>query len=209
MEPCHVLETVQREKEKNPSSALVVLPHWNYEMELYPQPAHRQLAFAVIEAGADAVIGHHTHRVGGLEFHKGKMIGYSIGNWWLPHCVYFDGAVTYQEDACLQLALEWLPNQEVQAHWYKYRPDDHLLVYRNSEAVSKSVELQRRTPFAGMDHQTYCQWFQKHRIKKKMLPVYADYRQNYINRLKDRYVLLRHFGVEAIERTGLRKAIGL
>jgi len=34
----------------------------------------------LIDAGADLVIGSHPHVVQGLEFYKGKLIAYSLGN---------------------------------------------------------------------------------------------------------------------------------
>lgn len=43
-------------------------------------PYERPLAHAAIEAGADAVIGHHAHIVRGIEFHRGKPIFHGLGN---------------------------------------------------------------------------------------------------------------------------------
>lgn len=40
----------------------------------------RKFSRAVIDAGADVVIGHGPHVVRGLEFYKGKLIAYSLGN---------------------------------------------------------------------------------------------------------------------------------
>jgi poly-gamma-glutamate synthesis protein (capsule biosynthesis protein) len=43
-------------------------------------PYERPLAHAAIEAGADAVIGHHAHIVRGIEFHRGRPIFHGLGN---------------------------------------------------------------------------------------------------------------------------------
>lgn len=43
-------------------------------------PYERPLAHAAIEAGADAVIGHHAHIVRGLEFHLGRPVFHGLGN---------------------------------------------------------------------------------------------------------------------------------
>jgi poly-gamma-glutamate capsule biosynthesis protein CapA/YwtB (metallophosphatase superfamily) len=40
----------------------------------------RKMARAAIDAGADIVIGHHPHVLQGLEWYKGKLIAYSMGN---------------------------------------------------------------------------------------------------------------------------------
>jgi hypothetical protein len=45
-----------------------------------PRGDLRQWAHAVIDAGADAVIGHGPHVLRGIEFYRGKPIAYSLGN---------------------------------------------------------------------------------------------------------------------------------
>ncbi|WP_427963509.1 CapA family protein [Altererythrobacter sp.] len=43
-------------------------------------PYERDLARAAIDAGCDAVIGHHAHIARGIEFHRGKPIFHGLGN---------------------------------------------------------------------------------------------------------------------------------
>lgn len=43
-------------------------------------PYERPLAQAAIDAGADAVIGHHAHIIRGVEFHRGRPIFHGLGN---------------------------------------------------------------------------------------------------------------------------------
>ncbi len=43
-------------------------------------PYERALAHATIDAGADAVLGHHAHIVKGIEFHRGRPIFHGLGN---------------------------------------------------------------------------------------------------------------------------------
>ncbi len=43
-------------------------------------PYERPLAHAAIEAGADAVLGHHAHIAKGIEFHRGRPIFHGLGN---------------------------------------------------------------------------------------------------------------------------------
>ena len=45
-----------------------------------PRGDLRQWAHAVIDAGADAVVGHGPHVLRGIEFYRGKPIAYSLGN---------------------------------------------------------------------------------------------------------------------------------
>ena len=41
---------------------------------------HTDLAHALVDAGADVVLGHHPHVLHGIEFYKGKPILYSLGH---------------------------------------------------------------------------------------------------------------------------------
>ncbi len=54
--------------------------HGGEEYREVPIPAARKLHAAVIEAGADVVLGHHPHVLQGVGWHRGKPIFYSLGN---------------------------------------------------------------------------------------------------------------------------------
>ncbi|HTW96900.1 MAG TPA: AmmeMemoRadiSam system protein B [Candidatus Methylomirabilis sp.] len=54
--------------------------HWGIEYQHEPAANQIALAHKLIDAGADIVIGHHPHVVGGLEIYQGKPIFYSLGN---------------------------------------------------------------------------------------------------------------------------------
>ena len=58
----------------------IVNLHWGYEHTDVPAPFQRDLAHRLIDAGADIIIGHHTHVPQGSEVYKGKTICYSLGN---------------------------------------------------------------------------------------------------------------------------------
>ncbi|MCI5493766.1 MAG: CapA family protein [Lachnospiraceae bacterium] len=68
------------EKAKETCDYVVVFVHWGVEYEEYPQDYQRSLAKNYIDSGADLVIGGHTHCLEGIEYYKGSMICYSLGN---------------------------------------------------------------------------------------------------------------------------------
>lgn len=73
----------QRVREARAEADLVIVYiHWGIEgvdyLEEYQQTVGKQL----IDEGADAVIGDHTHCLQGVELYKGKPIIYSLGNYW-------------------------------------------------------------------------------------------------------------------------------
>jgi poly-gamma-glutamate capsule biosynthesis protein CapA/YwtB (metallophosphatase superfamily) len=54
--------------------------HWGFGATEYLAEYQRPLGHALIDAGADAVLGHHVHAVHGVEMYKGRPILYSPGN---------------------------------------------------------------------------------------------------------------------------------
>ncbi|MDH3973781.1 MAG: CapA family protein [Deltaproteobacteria bacterium] len=59
---------------------LVVSLHWGVEYEKFPTKKQIKVAHQLIDAGADIILGHHPHVMQGIEFYKGKLIVYSLGN---------------------------------------------------------------------------------------------------------------------------------
>lgn len=93
------------------ADADLVIPvvHWGVPSP-WRAPAHpviqeyqRVLGHALIDAGADAVLGNHTHELHGIEFYRDKPIAYCLGNFWI------DGIDHYpwmgRESLVLRLAL--------------------------------------------------------------------------------------------------------
>lgn len=59
---------------------VIVSYHWGEEKDYYPNDNQQKLGKATIDAGADLVLGHHSHRINPIEEYKGKYIVYSLGN---------------------------------------------------------------------------------------------------------------------------------
>ncbi len=59
---------------------LVVLVHWGDEYADAPSLAQKQAAHALVDAGADLVIGHHPHVLQGIERRGEALVAYSLGN---------------------------------------------------------------------------------------------------------------------------------
>ena len=59
---------------------VIVSYHWGEEKDYVPNERQVPLGRATIDAGADLVIGHHSHRMNPIEEYKGKYICYSLGN---------------------------------------------------------------------------------------------------------------------------------
>ncbi|HOQ62746.1 MAG TPA: CapA family protein [Clostridia bacterium] len=59
---------------------VIVSFHWGAELDYKPNSNQIELGRATIDAGADLVLGHHSHRINPIEFYKGRYIVYSLGN---------------------------------------------------------------------------------------------------------------------------------
>lgn len=59
--------------------------HWGYEDQPNIHPKQVGIAHEIIDAGADAIIGHHPHVPHGIEIYKKRPIFYSLGNFIFGH----------------------------------------------------------------------------------------------------------------------------
>ena len=59
---------------------VIVMPHWGEEYVTAPQDHQREMATAMITAGADLIVGAHPHVVQGIEVVDNVPVIYSLGN---------------------------------------------------------------------------------------------------------------------------------
>ncbi|MGN0352540.1 MAG: CapA family protein [Roseburia sp.] len=69
------------EQAKTQCDFLTVYVHWGVERSTTPEAYQTSMAEEYIEAGADLVIGAHTHCLQGIQFFDGKPVFYSLGNY--------------------------------------------------------------------------------------------------------------------------------
>ena len=75
-----LLSRVARLRADDPGCYIIVSLHWGGENTMHPLLQQVAEAHRLIDAGADILIGHHTHTVQDIEQYHGKYIFYSIGN---------------------------------------------------------------------------------------------------------------------------------
>ena len=59
---------------------VIVSYHWGREKDYVPNANQMKLGRLTIDAGADLVLGHHSHRINPIECYNGKYIVYSLSN---------------------------------------------------------------------------------------------------------------------------------
>lgn len=84
---------------------VIVMPHWGIEYVHKPNQRQRDLAHAMIDAGAFAIIGHHPHVVQTYETYNGHPIFYSLGN------AIFDQYWSQDTQIGLSVALQFTSDQ--------------------------------------------------------------------------------------------------
>ncbi|MFN7146947.1 MAG: CapA family protein, partial [Myxococcota bacterium] len=65
---------------KEGADLVVVQLHMGFQFASVPGEGSRDAAHAAVEAGADLVVAHHPHVLQGLEWYRGKLIAWSLGN---------------------------------------------------------------------------------------------------------------------------------
>ncbi len=202
----NVLNQFILEKEKKPKNKIIIYFHWNYELELYPQPNDRDLARKLIDLGADLIIGCHAHRVQGAEIYKEKPILYGLGNWMFCQKTFWNSTLTYPDFCNTQLAFEvdWLNNNFI-CHWFDYDKEQNIVNYKESELLKDSIKIKELTPFTNFSSKEYEKWFKKNRIQKKLLPVfcYSDSKLSIL--FKTNWIKLRHQLIMILLRFRIKK----
>ena len=84
LDPARLLDGVRRTRET--ADVVVVYLHWGVQGARCPSPDQRSLAAALVDAGADIVVGSHAHRLQGDGRLGGGYVAYGLGNyaWYSP-----------------------------------------------------------------------------------------------------------------------------
>lgn len=108
---------------------VIVLPHWGIEHTHYPTNREREFAVRIINAGADGIIGSHTHMVQPLVIYKNKPVCFSLGNFLFPDYYMADNRPvcypTKEEMATIPSVLGYpkYPKQALKSVW---RPNNRI-----------------------------------------------------------------------------------
>lgn len=166
---------------KNPHNRIYCFMHWNYDMEKLPFPMHRKLAMRLIDVGVEAVIGSHSHRPQGVEFYKGKIIAYCLGNFYLPSNYYFGGHLTYPD--CSHETYGVIIGPETpKLVWFDTDKQNVPIEAKSTESVDNGEKILSISRFRNMGHKTYKHVFKKNREKSFLVPVfeyYSGFRYNF------------------------------
>lgn len=78
LDPAEVLPKIKEASEN--ADLVFVNVHWGQEYDKDPHPRQKKLGRAMVDAGADVIIGHHPHVLQEVEKYNNGIIFYSLGN---------------------------------------------------------------------------------------------------------------------------------
>jgi poly-gamma-glutamate synthesis protein (capsule biosynthesis protein) len=121
-----ITETIKSARSSNPENFIIVNMHWGNEYKLKSSALQQKLAYEIIDAGADLIIGHHPHVVQEIGIYKNKLIFYSLGNF------VFDQYFSKNTQQGLAVGLEVYPFQKAPQNLFanKAKAARRKLVFR-------------------------------------------------------------------------------
>lgn len=108
LDPSKAVEVIKEAAGKSDFTVMYV--HWGSESTDLVEQSQRDLARAYVDAGADLIIGDHSHCLQGIDYVDGVPVFYSLGNFWfnsktLDTCIV---RATLDGDCALS-SLEFIP----------------------------------------------------------------------------------------------------
>ncbi len=113
-DPAEYVKAIRKAKKK--ADIVIAFVHWGTEYSVTLEEAQKEQGRMYIDAGADVVVGAHTHCMQGVGYYKNKPIFYSLGNFWFNERTLYttllqiditeDGNVKASMIPCLQSGKE-------------------------------------------------------------------------------------------------------
>ncbi len=137
------LQVIKEAKEN--SDFCIAFVHWGTEYSFDLEQVQLSTGKEYLDAGADAVIGAHSHCLQGMEYYDGKPIIYSLGNYWFNGRtldtmlvqLHFSG-----DDTEKQLTVHVIPAvQDGYKTTYASEESEQRRIYDFLEGISVNVDI--------------------------------------------------------------------
>lgn len=123
----------------------IAFVHWGTEYSFELEQVQLDTGKEYLDAGADVVIGAHSHCLQGLEYYDGKPIIYSLGNYWFNEKTLDTMLVQlhiFGDDTGSSIEVQIIP--AVQSGYrtvYASEPEEQRRIYDFLESISVNVEI--------------------------------------------------------------------
>jgi len=149
-----ILDEIQ--EVRSTADYVVLLLHWGNEFVHQPSRKQREIGLTLIDAGADAIIGHHPHVLQPIERYKNGLIAYSLGNFVMD---------SWDHEARISIILEVTLGHPLGYRAIPVNIDKHSYqpkIVRDEEQSSKvSAMLQIREPLDDPEYLHAVNWARK------------------------------------------------
>ncbi|GAA1996914.1 CapA family protein [Microbacterium pumilum] len=109
------------------TDVVLVAMHWGIHfIPAVIADYQRDYAHALIDAGADAILGHHPHILKGVEIYDGRPIFYSLGNFGMDTPITPEHVASKGFQEIQALNPTWVPNFE---HRFNFPPDSRKTIF--------------------------------------------------------------------------------
>jgi len=167
LDTSNIEEDIKKYKKK--VDFIIINLHWGDEEIIYPKPIDVKKAHAIIDSGADLIIGHHSHVVQSIEKYKGKYIFYGVGNFIFPD---FNVPSSYDGKKFLNRSIkkQWKKNKET----IIVQLSQDLKVSYDTAAFTKSTVQRKKITIPRWipSKQQHYELYKKIWTKKRMLEIF-------------------------------------
>lgn len=125
---------------------VIALPHWGTEYSTTLEKAQTSSAREYIDAGADVIIGAHSHCLQGMEYYNGVLVAYSLGNYWFNEktldTMLLEVEISGTGSAIENVEIQVIPG--TQSGWVTSAadtPEEKERIFSYLESISIDVEI--------------------------------------------------------------------
>ena len=136
------LESIRRADEK--ADFVIAVVHWGTEYSYDLEDVQLTTGKEYLDAGADAIIGGHSHCLQGMEYYDGKPIVYSLGNYWFNSKTLDTMLIElhfYGNDVENHLEMKMIPAIQKNATTNWVEGEERERIFEFMESISINIEI--------------------------------------------------------------------
>ncbi len=192
------IDSVAEYKKNHSNTKVFCFMHWNYDMEELPFPMLRKVSRKLIDCGVEAVIGCHSHVPQGIEYYKGKLISYCLGNFYIPSGYFFNGSLSYPQKSKASYFVYLSENDmKPSFNWFLTDTDDKELIIFDKDQSEYLSDL--NWDFGKIPMNKYLLFYLKNRKKGFLVPFFNNY-SGLFSKLEEFSAILRVRIIKSIKK---------
>ncbi len=125
------------------SDYVIASVHWGIEGNYQYSGSQYNLAKIFVDAGADAVIGGHPHRLQGIEYINDVPVIFSLGNFWFSTGTLYTTIAQLQIDKNGELALRMIPCLQMDVKTSMLSKEESDAFYKFMADISKNIVIDK------------------------------------------------------------------